>query len=271
VLLANGFIERNSWLPGVAAAVVLFIVGTGITLYLRQRDKDSKHLDYQILSDTPIVISRRKRPEILKVVFGNTEVSNPYITEVRFKNTGKQVIQADDFLAQIAIQRRNAKVLDVNVVEESAKNLVEYAELTIDPADDEIPVHVKPLTLNRGDWFTIQVIYDSSVTADERVSVTCRINGEDRRPQVYQDREPIPTIVKTLLSVTAIFALILIAAGAYLAHIGNPSHPPSPGNSIYAGGLAAVGSTLFGGVLGAVFASFRKPPKFLAKSLKFSA
>jgi hypothetical protein len=61
LLLADSFLERNSWVPGVAAAVILFIVGTCITLYLRRRDKDSKHLDYRILSDTPIEPPRHVR------------------------------------------------------------------------------------------------------------------------------------------------------------------------------------------------------------------
>lgn len=49
LLLADSFLQRNSWMPGVVAAVVLFLIGTGITLYLRQRDRDSKHLDYASL------------------------------------------------------------------------------------------------------------------------------------------------------------------------------------------------------------------------------
>ncbi|WP_139809753.1 hypothetical protein [Mycobacterium avium] len=89
-LLADSFLSRNSWLPGVVVAVVLFLITTGLALHWRNRDKDSKHLDYQILSDTPIVTSR-DRPEILKVIYGANKVSNPFITELRFKNTGKQL------------------------------------------------------------------------------------------------------------------------------------------------------------------------------------
>jgi hypothetical protein len=268
--MANGFIERNSWLPGVVVAVVLFIVGTAITLYLRQRDKDSKHLDYQILSDTPIVISRRKQPEILKVVFGTREVSNPYITEVRFKNTGNQVIQADDFLAEIAIARKNAKVLDVNVVEESAKDIVEYASLTIDPVDGDIPVHIKPSTLNRGDWFTIQVIYDSSAAADEKVAVACRINGEDRPPQVYQDREPMPSRTKKFLSLLAFASLICLTGSVLLDHTGITSLTGTHGRSTLSGGLAAISGVFLGVASGVVLARFRKPAQFRTKLPKFS-
>ncbi|WP_143119639.1 hypothetical protein [Mycobacterium avium] len=83
-LLADSFLSRNSWLSGVVVAVVLFLITTGLALHWRNRDKDSKHLDYQILSDTPIVTSR-DRPEILKVIYGANKVSNPFITELRSK------------------------------------------------------------------------------------------------------------------------------------------------------------------------------------------
>jgi hypothetical protein len=269
VLLANGFIERNSWVPGVVVAVVLFLITTGLALYWRTRDRDSKHLDYRVISDTPIVVSRRKRPEILKVVYGATEVSNPYVTEVRFKNTGKQVIEPDDFLTPPAILRRNAKVLDFNIVDESVQGLIDFTGQTVDPPSEENPIDVYPKTLNPGDWFTIQVIYDGG--EDTPVAVTGRIKGQTRPPRVYEDREPTPTNVKVLLAVAASVALIILTAGGYLAHVGNPSHPPSPSAGFYAGALAVLGGTIFGVVSGAVLAIFRKPPKFLARLPKVSA
>lgn len=177
------FLQRNAWV----VPVLLFIFGTSFTLYLRRRDKDSKHLDYQILADTPILTSRN-RPTILKIMYGTMEVDNPFVTEVRFKNTGKQVIEADDFLAPMAILRRSAKVLDFNDVEQSEAQLIDSMESAPDAPDDNKPVLVKPNTLNAGDWFTVQVIYDCS--AREIVTVTGRIKGQTRLPRTYKDREP---------------------------------------------------------------------------------
>lgn len=199
VLLANQFLDHNPWLPGVAVAVI----GIGLTSYWRQRDKDSKHLDYQILSDTPIITSRDK-PEILKVVFGETEVSNPYITEIRFKNTGKQVIEDGDFLSSFGIMRGNAKVLDANVVGESEEGLFEYVSVPIDPKNE--PVKINPNTLNRGDWFTVQVIYESG--DDENITVTGRIKGQTRPPQEYQDREGLTSNARTKMIFGAQFLLV---------------------------------------------------------------
>lgn len=205
VLLAANLLERNSWAPGVVVALVLF----GFSLYFRRRDKDSKHLDYRVLSDTPIVTSR-DRPEILKVVYGAREVSNPYITEVRFKNTGKQVIEPDDFLEPMAIFREGAKVLDFNDVDQSEAKLVDHMEYVVDPPSHIRPVGVTPRTLNPGDWFTIQVIYDVEQGAE--VVVKGRIRGQTRAPRAYEDREPLGAASKVFT-----YVLVSTLLGSYAA------------------------------------------------------
>jgi hypothetical protein len=208
VLLAASFLERNSWLPGVVVAIVLFIIGTSVTLYLRRRDKDSKHLDYRIVSDIQIVRSHN-RPETLKVVYGPLEVRNPFITEVKFKNTGKQVIEPEDFLAPVTILRPNAKVLDFNVVDESEKDLIDHISQIVDPPNEENPVEVVPKTLNHGDWFTVQLIYD--VRKHENVTAAGRIRGQTRQSQVYQEREPITRAGKKMIAGLALCALLTFA------------------------------------------------------------
>jgi hypothetical protein len=214
VSLAASFLERNTWLPGVVVAIALFLITTGLGLYWRSRDRDSKHLDFRILSDTPIV-TRRDRPEILKVMFGSTEVNNPYITEVRFKNTGKQVIESSDFLAPLTISRQDAKVLDFNGVDESEPGLIDAMEQTIDPQDNN--VKVMSTTLNSGDWFTVQVIYD--VGKDENTTVTGRIKGQTRSPQQYQEREGLaPFRIRLLFGAQAVLALGFVVSVAIGAH-----------------------------------------------------
>jgi hypothetical protein len=241
VLLAASFLERNSWVPGVVVAVVLFIIGTGISFYWRRGDKESKHLDYQILSDTPIITSRDK-PQILKVIYGATEVTNPFITEVRFKNTGKQVIDADDFLGPMTILRRSAKVLDFNDVGQSEANLVDFMETSLDAPGENKPVVVTPNTLNPGDWFTVQVIYDSRKR--ESVTVTGRIKGQTRPPQEYQDREGLTSSARSKF---LIGAQSLLVVAIILLSITPGGHPSSNTNSPIRWALIIL--TLFANVL----------------------
>jgi hypothetical protein len=230
------FLQNNSWLPGVVVALALF----GFTLYFRRRDKDAKHLDYQIISDTPIVTSR-DRPEILKVMYGANEVSNPYITEIRFKNTGNQVIEPDDFLEPMTISRKGAKVLDFNDVNQSERKLVDHMDYVIDPPSDTNPVEVTAYTLNTGDWFTIQVIYD--VKHKEGLTVTGRIKGQTRRPQSYQDRTPLSALSRFLIAA----GIICIAVGVYVL-IRSPQ-PFQNGKQLIATVLIAIGSAVYGAIV----------------------
>lgn len=56
---------------------------------------------------------------VSRIMFGDSEVVNPFITQVRFENTGKQVIEATDFLEAIEICRGEAQIIDWSVVAES--------------------------------------------------------------------------------------------------------------------------------------------------------
>lgn len=163
--MAESFIERNPWSPGVAAAVVLFVIGTGITLHLRFRDKQSKTLDYRIVSDIPIITSHNK-PELLTITFGKRDVQNPILTEVRFMNTGKKVIEPDDYLNELIVMRESAKVLDFNITDESEPNLTEHISHTYDGTANVV---IEPRTLNPGDWFTAQILYDGDINQKDHL------------------------------------------------------------------------------------------------------
>ncbi len=189
MILADGFIGRNPWLPGVVSAIVLFVIGTGITLYLRRRDKDSKTLDYRVVSNIPIVTSH-ERPEQLKVIFGLMVVTQPFISQIRFENTGKQVIQSTDFLEVVRIYRESANILDFNIVKESERNLVKGIS-QVSPLDDgeekrEV-IEIEPGTMNPGDWFEAQILYDGESVWVPKVSA--RILGQTRKTSVYLTRQ----------------------------------------------------------------------------------
>jgi hypothetical protein len=188
VLFAESFWERNA----VAMNAIMVFVGVAITLLFtwvwRLRDRQSKHLDYRIVSDIPIVASQ-KRPDMLKVVYGPLELQNPRVTEVRFKNTGKQVIDTADFLEkpyQIP-PRLGAKLVDWDIVERPT-DLVEKLELIVSSENkyyDPDTLLVYPNTLNSSDEFTVQLIYDGGYSS-QPPTVKGRIRGETRETKTYQ-------------------------------------------------------------------------------------
>lgn len=207
--MAESFIERNSWVPGVVAAFVLFIVGTGVTLFLRHRDKDSKHLDYRVISDTPI-FSGSDRPNHLKVTYFDEPITDPRVTYIRVKNTGKQVIRPADVLTKFSISREQAKLLDAKMVNASAENL---AQLNRNSTTNQLELELE--TLNARDWFELRPIYDGGKA--QRLSVIGRLDGETRPPTVYRDRDK-KTILSSVFSSLAAMGLGAgIVVGVYYA------------------------------------------------------
>jgi hypothetical protein len=161
-------------------------LGTLLAMWLwRLRDRQSKTLDYLVISDIDILINR---PEKLKVVYGSdeVEVKDPRVTEIRFKNTGKQVIETDDFLEPVIMRRPNARILDFDVVEESDNHLVDKDTIELVTAEPDRPEHVQlfPRTLNSGDWFTVQLVYDGGGSSSDMVFTT-RIKGQTRKIAAY--------------------------------------------------------------------------------------
>jgi hypothetical protein len=181
VLLADSSTAISIGAAVVAAAAAAITLLASVVW--RLRDRQSKTLDYRVISDTDIVISHN-RPEKLKVVYGpdEDEVKDPRVTEIRFKNTGKQIIETDDFLEAVKIRRPNARILDFDVVEQSENHLVDEDKSELVMAQPDRPEYVRlfPRTLNSGDWFTVQLVYDGRGSSSDMVFTT-RIKGQTRK------------------------------------------------------------------------------------------
>lgn len=204
--LANSYLDQHTWLPGVVVALALGVSSIGLNLYFRHRDRDSKTLDYRVLSDSPIV---RNRPDddALKVTYLDEEVQTPRILRIKFTNTGKQVIRATDFLDSYTIRCQGSYLLDTIITDESDQNLVTWFESDgADPKDGKLTLTCN--TLNPGDTFTVQMILDSDRPID--VSISGRIEGQTRKTEVQRPKRlPVfsPRINYSFTAAIALFGL----------------------------------------------------------------
>jgi hypothetical protein len=55
MILADSFWERNSTVILLIATVAVSVIGWWLLWLWRQKDKDSKHLDYRVIEDIPIL------------------------------------------------------------------------------------------------------------------------------------------------------------------------------------------------------------------------
>jgi hypothetical protein len=233
MLLADDSHFLGDFSAAVAVVAVAVAVITFLAMWLwRARDRQSKMLDYLVISDTDIV-STHHRPEKLKVVYGQEEVKDPRVTEIRFKNTGKQVIETDDFIEPVIMRRPNSRILDFDVVEESDNHLVDKIEIVMpepdtpdpdtphpDTADPDTAEHVRlvPRTLNSGDWFTVQLVYDGGGSSSDMVFTT-RIRGQTRKIAAFT---PESDVVRRRMRVSMAIAGLVLAVILTCASIVSP-------------------------------------------------
>ncbi|WP_431236705.1 hypothetical protein ACQ86B_17390 [Mycolicibacterium aichiense] len=205
VLLADSFLERNGTLLQIVVAVALAIAGGVVALVVnRWRERRIITLDYRIKSEVAI-LSRHERPERLRVLFGDREVSNPFISEIEFRNTGRKAIEKQHFLKPIKIVRPDAKVLDWDITEQSVDDLVMDSGL-VRPLDGQpVPEHIEIRceTLNKQDWFVAQIVYDGDPSEPPKIS--CRILDESRSMREYRSRDGSASLTR-LAEAASVFA-----------------------------------------------------------------
>jgi len=190
LVLADSFLQRNGTALGLLVSVAIGSIGWAVAWFIYTKGKRRKHLDYRTISDIPIIASG-ERPEELRVVYGQVEVNNPRITEVRFWNTGNQVIDESDFMGRPfrILPRAGAKLLDFTVLERPT-DLIERLSHQVGDRGEYDPgtLLVYPKTLNAGESFTVQLVYDGG-DSDKPPTVEGRVRDETRKPAIYQSPE----------------------------------------------------------------------------------
>ena len=70
MLLAEGYLDRNSWIIGIAVPVLVGIAVLAIERYWHRKERNTKTFDYRVISDIPI-FTERDRPQDLKVTYND--------------------------------------------------------------------------------------------------------------------------------------------------------------------------------------------------------
>ena len=99
MLLAEGYLDRNSWITGIAVPVLVGIAVLAIERYWHRKERNTKTFDYRVISDIPI-FTERDRPQDLKVTYNDA-------TRLAFKrnNVGHGVDLGRNWPSQISGQR----------------------------------------------------------------------------------------------------------------------------------------------------------------------
>jgi hypothetical protein len=173
-VLAESFLERNGTAFQILATAVALALSALGGWWLRSRNKQSKTFDYELLSDVPI-LSHRPDDAQLKVTYLDSELENPRVVRVRFKNAGTEVIRPAEVLTPYRLGVGSAWLVSCTMVEQSAANLASFVA-SAGPCTHGVDLTLN--TLNPGDEFTLQMILDSEAPAD--LVLSGRMENESR-------------------------------------------------------------------------------------------
>jgi hypothetical protein len=222
--MAESFIERNGTAFQIVFGALFVILAAFLSWYFGSRNRMTKTIDYEVLSNVAVLTSTGARPERLKILFDDTEASDPSITQIRIENTGKQVIEPEDFLTCIQICRENCTILEWGIVDQSADGVSGDIGMTWFPGECE-RIDSTPGTMNPGDWFIVQIVFDGD--RHEPLCVTSRMRGEKRPMQDISPQQqarhrrmkgPVPPLVIGIMMGVAYAA----ALSAYVYEIALP-------------------------------------------------
>lgn len=183
--MAESWVERNETMVLAVIAIAVGAVTLLVMWLWRERDKQSKTLDYQVIDDLP-VFAGHDRPKHLKVTYRETiDVTDPRVTRILFKNTGRKRIEEDDVSEPYFIERGSAQLLDKDLIDQSLSSTRAgpAAEIELIADDPEFPTkftsaRVIPKKLNPGHWFTIQLIFDGG--GNNPITVSGELKDETR-------------------------------------------------------------------------------------------
>jgi hypothetical protein len=236
VLLADSFLERNGTLFQILATVAVAAVGGLVGYWLRSRNKRTKTFDFRVERTLPILFHRPAN-DALQVTYRNAVVQNPRIVRLNFRNTGKQVIKADEFLNPYTITVQPARLLDTAITDETAASLATHVSYGHDPQIGRVQLTVG--TLNPADGFTVQMIVDADTVP--QLTVSGRVEGQTRPSQIYATKAD-RTDTRTWFWVYAPFGVVLTLVGLFSLHY----HSDKPGSVGWAVAFVVVGLLLLG-------------------------
>jgi hypothetical protein len=223
----HGFLDwmsRN--VDNIILTAVSLVLGGLFSWLLFVRQKQPKTLDYYLVSDQ--LISSKANPNKIKVNWTGAmpgkprnelieyELSDPRISRIHIRNTGKREIERDDFAQPITVTVRDGIILDVEVTGASHPAVYPFGTVD-DPAAEVKKWTFAPTLLNPNDWVELTVLTDKASTHPR---VSSWIKGQSRPMGIWDPRRaPLYKVIIARLGSTRgrkVLAAVSIVLGAVL-------------------------------------------------------
>lgn len=155
-------------------SIGIAILSLMFSIYIYFKTKKTKSIGYHILHNHFLLENINELNSELDITYKNRKINNLYYFSIQIGNTGKTIIEKNDFLDNILIRFNNhAKILncEINTFE------AQPSQLKLSTNDSKDTLNVSPLFLNSQDFFTLDILI---ADFSNFVSIKGRIKGIKR-------------------------------------------------------------------------------------------
>lgn len=186
---------------GAAVAVLALVVSVLLTMVQRRR----KLLDYELLTDTPLLTIREELQGRVKVLLDDRPIQDVSVIVIRLFNRGNLPIRAIEYERPLALSFGDeAQIVSAEITEQVPAN--QGAELTTEPGR----VQLKPVLMNARDSVTLKCL----VAGAQAPVVDGRIVGVSAVRRYNSAESPTRLVLSALgaiLMVGGMYATIKVA------------------------------------------------------------
>jgi hypothetical protein len=167
--------QSGNWVSDNAALVigtVLNVLGLLAGVLFWRLGRRPKTLDWELVDHGSMVKVAAARSVNLEVRWEGRDVSSPALATVRILNTGKEHIQASDFVQPLSINVSGGELLSADITNVPTEDFLDSPLVR-----NASQVSIVPKLLNRSESFSVQLFVDGS---NPEITVAARVAGLSR-------------------------------------------------------------------------------------------
>lgn len=187
-------VELSDWLA--LGGVLVGLAGVAVAIWAVQGQRRPKQLDYFVVSSAGLLRPEAQRMrEPLSIDYDGVPMRTPWLATIRVVNTGKQAVEAADYVDPIRVTYERNPPFDGYVAATSRDGLWPEGQ-SIWPADPAAPTdsseplgthEIHPPLLNPGEWLEVQLLSDGDPGG---LTVQAAFPDQSRPMQSAQIRGP---------------------------------------------------------------------------------
>jgi hypothetical protein len=213
--------SENAWILTAGLAVLSILVTISVAIIRDKRDRKSKFIDFQWVSDVYLLQPETKSVADLRVYVGELKLENPRLVTLTFRNSGNVEIKADEYIVPITVGLGSGRgPVDAAIISQKPPDVLDASRIVL----QEDAAIITPKVFNKRESFTIQFLFDDD---DSKLRVECRFPAQThpiRFADVVQAKRANRSFnisgvigLVTLAVSLAIFLIDSVAVGAAVA------------------------------------------------------